>query len=160
MSNVIVVDTNIWIDYLFGDRAENGAAKRFLLEARRIDAPLVIAPHSLCDVFFIVQQRLKEMNRQDGKLAPEEAAASARSTAWASIDFIMELAAAGPSDQADALIAAKYRNVHGDYEDNLVIACAMRTEARLLVTNNAKLIRHSPVAAMRANDAANLLALE
>lgn len=159
-SNIIVVDTNVWLDYLFGERAGSKVAARFLAEARRIEAPLVIAPHSLCDMFFIFQQQLKLKNSQDGKLAPDKAAASARAAAWSAVDFIMELAAVGPIDQADALLASKYRGVHGDLEDNLVMFCALRANARLLVTNDEKLIAHSPVPAMNAADAAELLSLE
>ena len=159
-SNVIVVDTNVWIDYLFGERPGNGAAKAFFMQAARLDSSLVIPPHCLNDVFFLVQQLLKARNRQDGKLPPDRAAASAREAAWSAIDFILELAAVGPSDHADALIASKYREIHGDYEDNLVIACAMRTKARLLVTSDRKLLAHSPVATMNPEGAAAMLALE
>ena len=160
MSNVLVVDTNVWLDYLFGGRPGNASAMRFLIEARRIDAPLVIPPHCLSTVFFLFQQELKMQNRKDGKLSPQEAAESARVAAWAAVEHILELAAAGPSDHADALMALKHRSLHGDYEDNLVIACAMRTNARLLVTNDEMLIKHSPVPALSTEDAGALLALE
>ena len=159
-SDVIVVDANVWLDYLFGGRPGNGAAVRFLTEAARLDASLVIPPHCMATVFFIFQQELKAKNREDGKLSEKAAAATARASAWAAVDFIMGLAAVGPSDHADAQIAAKHRVLHGDYEDNLVMACAMRTNARLLVTNDKQLIEHSPVPTMNAEDSANMLALE
>ena len=57
----------------------------------------------------------------------------------------------------DALKAFGRRSVHGDYEDNLVVACAERCKARLLVTNDEKLIKHASVPAMTANDAFNYL---
>ena len=159
-SNVIVVDTNVWMDYLMGGRPGNESAVAFIVEARRLDASLVIAPHCLSTLFFLLQQELKAMNRRDGKMPDEAAAATARTAAWAAIDFILDMASVGPSDQMDALIASKQRSVHSDYEDNLVVACAMRTGARLLVTNDAKLVKHSSVAAMTAEDATALLALE
>ena len=159
-SNVIVVDTNVWLDYLFGTRPGSAAALHMLSQARRIDAALVIPPHCLSTVFFLFQQELKMRNRQDGKLSPEKAAASARVAAWAVVDLIMELAAVGPSDHADALMARKNRQLHDDFEDNLVISCALRTNARLLVTNDEKLIKHSPVPTLSAADAGKLLELE
>ena len=159
-SNVIVTDANIWMDFLSGGRSGNQAAKRFLEEARRLDIALVIPPHCLGLVFYLVQCELKAINRRDGKMTAEEIEPSARVAAWAAVDFIMSIAAVGPSDHMDALIASKNRELHGDYEDNLVVACAMRTNARLLVTNDKKLIRHSPVATLSAEDAAALLAQE
>ena len=159
-SNVVVVDTNVWLDYLFGTRPGNAAAVRMLSQARRIDVSLVIPPHCLSTVFFLFQQELKMKNRQDGKLSPEKAAESARAAAWAVVDLILELAAVGPSDHADALMASKHRFLHGDFEDNLVISCALRTNARLLVTNDEKLIKHSPVPTLSAEDAGSLFELE
>ena len=159
-SNVIVVDTNVWLDYLFGSRRGNGASKDFFNEAARIPVSLVIAPHSLSDMFFLVQRELKEANRKDGKLSAAEASASARAAAWSVVDFILEIAAVGPSGHMDAIVASKHRQIHSDYEDNLVVACAMRTNARLLVTNDEKLVRHSPVTTLNARDAALMLALE
>ena len=159
-TKVMVVDTNVWLDYLFGDRSRCADARDFLMQAVRTDTPLVIAPHCLSDVFFIFQQQLKLKNREGGMMSPDRAAASARAAAWAALDFILEYASVGPTDHMDALVASKHRAIHGDYEDNLVISCALRTEARLLVTNDEKLIKHSPAPAMTAKDAAALLSLE
>lgn len=115
--------------------------------------PLVIPSHALKDVFLVYQQQLKVAAREAGDLPPERAAASARQAAWAALDLVMDLAAVGPSDQSDAWIASKQRALHSDYEDNLVVATAQRLDARMLVTNDAKLVLHSPVAAMTAADA-------
>ena len=159
-TNAVVVDVNVWLDYLFGNRPGNKAACRFFTCAAQRGISLVIPPHSLSNLFYLVQSELKRANREDGKQTPQRAAETAKATAWSVVDFVMDMATVGPSDQADALIASKYRGVHGDYEDNLVIACTQRTKARLLVTNDEKLIMHSPVTAMRAEDAARILELE
>ncbi len=151
--NVIVVDTNVWLDHFLAYRPNHAASHDFICEAVRQDIPLVIPSHALKDVFFIVQQQLKAANRADGALAPESAAACAQRTAWAIIDNVLEIAAVGPSDHSDALIAAKQRSLHSDYEDNLVVCTAMRVDARLLVTNDAALAKHASVATMTAEDA-------
>ncbi|MBQ9001844.1 MAG: type II toxin-antitoxin system VapC family toxin [Eggerthellaceae bacterium] len=155
--SIMVVDTNVWLDYLLGRRANHESAQNFIMEACRRDLPLVIPSNSLKDVFFLFQQQLKAANRADGRQTPEAAAVAARRAAWAAVDFIMEMATIGPSDQSDAWVASKYRDVHGDYEDNLVVACAMRLDARLLVTNDAELARRAPVAAMNTADALALI---
>ncbi len=55
---------------------------------------------------------------------------------------------------------AKQRCLHSDYENNLVIAAAMRCNADLLITNDEELIRHCPVAALSVEDATNMLCEE
>lgn len=55
-------------------------------------------------------------------------------------------------------MASKQRQLHSDYEDDLIIAAAMRAEADLLVTNDVKLCSHAPVAAMSVENARNYLA--
>ena len=157
-NGIIVVDTNVWLDYFMGFRNLHDDAKRFIVEACRQDIPLVVPAHALKDVFFLVQQQLKAENKRDGKLGPQAAAECARRTAWAVIDCIMDMAAVGPSDQSDAWIASKQRSLHSDYEDNLVVACGMRLDARLLVTNNQSLIRHSAIPALDAKHAYELIA--
>lgn len=159
-SNVIVVDTNIWLDYLLKDRPGSLDAARLFALAKTTDVPLVIPSHAMSDVFFIMKQEFKKAHLKRGRQASESIGISARVAAWAIIDLIMELATVGPSDQMDAIMASKNRTVHGDYEDNLVVACAVRTSARLLVTNDEQLIRHSPVATMSASDALALLETE
>ncbi|WP_080802180.1 type II toxin-antitoxin system VapC family toxin [Arabiibacter massiliensis] len=158
-SNVVVVDTNVWLDYLMGDRPNHDDSFAFIVEAKRREVPLVIPSHALKDVFFIFQQQLKIAARETGDLPSERAAASARQAAWAALDLIMDLAVVGPSDQSDAWIAAKQRALHSDYEDNLVVATAQRLGARMLVTNDAKLVLHAPVAALTAADALAQLAI-
>ena len=158
--NIIVVDTNVWLDYLLGYRNNHAAAKAFIVEAQCQGLPLVIPAHSAKDVFFIFQQQLKELNRIDGKQTPEAAARSARIAAWAALDLIMDIAAIGPTDQSDAWIASKHRNVHDDYEDNLVTACAIRLDARLLVTNDRRFARHSSVPTLDAEHALELISAD
>ena len=55
-------------------------------------------------------------------------------------------------------MASRQRELHSDYEDDLIIAAAIRAQADLLVTNDVKLRSHAPVAAMSVEDAKNYLA--
>lgn len=157
LSNAIIVDVNVWLDYLFGSRPGNLDAKNFFIQAKRADMPLVIPPHSLSNLFFLTQRELKSANQQSGAAPADEAAATARSIAWSVVDFVLTIATVGPSDHMDALLASKNRYAHSDYEDNLIVACAQRCKARLLVTNDEKLIKHSPVPTLNARDAAAYL---
>lgn len=49
--------------------------------------------------------------------------------------------------------AMRQKGIHPDLEDDLIIAAMERSHADLLVTNDEKLLRHCPVAALDARDA-------
>lgn len=60
-------------------------------------------------------------------------------------------------DQSDISYAQLVRNLHGDFEDNLILAAASRAHADLLVTNDVKLALYAPVPAMSVTDATRYL---
>ena len=152
----LVVDTNVWLDMeMPGDNYEQ--VREFVLTARAADARLGIAAHSLKDVYTLMQRRLKLENERDHKLPVDKAGPSARVVAWAVVEKILETAEVVGSDYMDACIATKQRSIHDDYEDDLVIAAAMRMKADFLVTSDAALLRHCPVAALSPADATKWL---
>ena len=158
-SNLVLVDTNVWLDYLLGFRQNHKPARDFVIGATELDIPLVIAPHSLKDLFYIFQQQMKRAIRAEGAAVTEDAALAVQKAAWAALDTVMQLATVDPSDQMAAQIAAKQRAVHPDYEDNLLIACAMLIEARMLVTSDEQLLRHAPMTALSPEDALKALSI-
>lgn len=83
--------------------------------------------------------------------------AVAREAAWATVKYIMEVAEVVGSDFMDAALAVKGRSVHDFYEDNLVVAAAMRMNADLLVTSDKMLQKHSTVGTLSVPDALNWL---
>lgn len=155
---VFLVDTNVWIDYELGCSSSFAQAREFFRAARLADVRIGIASHSLKDVFYIARNRAKAANQQGG-MASESSAASASSVAWALVEHILEVAEVVGSDFADAHIAQKQRLLHDDYEDNLVVAAAMRMDADFLVTSDATLLKHAPVAALAPADATKWLQL-
>jgi len=56
------------------------------------------------------------------------------------------------ADEADVWLAAKYRALNEDLEDNLVLAAANRAKADYLITNDTQLIAKSPVPALTPRD--------
>lgn len=72
--------------------------------------------------------------------------------------MLSQLATPVPCDLSDIWMASRQRELHSDYEDDLIIAAAMRAQADLLVTNDAKLCSHAPVAAMNVENARKYLA--
>lgn len=156
--STILVDTNIWIDYYLGYRTGHAQARELLAQANHADVDILHAVTSTKDVFFLVAADFKREARKQaqGVLSPS-AAQAAQAVAWACVDNIQTISTAVGCDQSDVWIARKQRELHSDYEDNLIVAAAMRSKASLLVTNDEKLLRHCPVAALCAEDALKVL---
>lgn len=158
--NVLVLDTNVWLDYEMGMRPGHDTAFQLVDFAATRGIRLGIASHSIKDIFYIMGQQLKAMNRESGSMPEEAAALVAQQVSWGVFDHLMELAEFIPVDFSDAWIAGKYRDLHPDYEDDLVVAAAMRVKADYLVTSDARLIRHSPVPTLSPDDALRVLQVE
>ena len=110
------------------------------------------------DLFYLISSEHKAWYRREHGSLSQDAAVAATSLAWDCLDVLSQLATPVPCDLSDIWMASKQRNLHSDYEDDLIIAAAMRTKADLLVTNDVKLCSHAPVAAMSVEDAKNYLA--
>ena len=53
-----------------------------------------------------------------------------------------------PVGQNEALRAMTYRDLHDDFEDDLLLAAAARVDADYVVTSDRALLRHAPVACL------------
>lgn len=104
----------------------------------------------------MTQVKHANCRREYGELT-HEAAAAATALAWDCLENLSELATPVPCDLSDIWLAKKQRALHNDYEDDLLIAAAMRAHADLLVTNDAALCSHASVAAMCVADALRYL---
>ena len=160
MMEALLLDTNVWLDYHMPDRPGHESAFRLIAWAVDNEYPLLIASHSMKDLYYLFWQIGKAHNRDEGKLSPEAASESARTAAWAITEQVAAHATVVGSAGDDAWLALKMKNAHFDYEDNLVVAAAMRAQPRFLVTNDRALIAHSPVATVTPEDALKFLAME
>ena len=57
-----------------------------------------------------------------------------RAFAWGCIESIRELGTAVGVDTADLWLASKYRSIGSDFEDNVLLAAAKRSNADFIVT--------------------------
>ncbi len=156
-AKLILVDTNVWLDYFIPNRGGRADAIAFLRGACEADADLLYAAASSKDLFYLIASEHKAWYRRAHGELTHEAAAAATSLAWDCLENLSELATPVPCDLSDIWLAKKHRALHSDYEDDLVIAAALRAHADLLVTNNAALCSHAPVAAMCTADAIQYL---
>ncbi|MBQ9067595.1 MAG: PIN domain-containing protein [Eggerthellaceae bacterium] len=155
----ILLDTNIWLDYHTPARAGHTSAFLLLDKAHNAGINLLIASHSLKDFWYLYWQTGKQENNHSGDMGPEAASKSAKRASWAATQQIAEIATVVASDASDAWLSIKMQGTHDDYEDNLVVAAAMRAKPRLLVTNDQTLLAHCPVACATAADAISFLDL-
>ena len=117
---------------------------------------LLYAASSVKDVYYLLEEREKRRVRASGAEVTAAIAAAVNEYAWGCVLSMGEMATVVPVDQSDLWIATKFRTVHGDFEDDLVLAAMERSQADFLVTSDETLLRKSPVAALSPHD---LLAL-
>ena len=154
----LLVDTNVWIDYFLECRPEaHEAAMGFMAEATAADAVLYTSSATMPDLFFLLCQETKRYLREHGKPVDERFAAAVRESAWSSVRNVMELSMIVPVGQNEALRAMTYRDLHDDFEDDLLLAAAARVDADYVVTSDRALLRHAPVACLDPADMRALL---
>lgn len=154
----ILIDTNVWLDYFLCRDAQTHKATRDLVVAAIMgDAVLYTSPASLADVFFVLGQEAKGFLRDDGETVGKERAAAVRESSWASLRAIMELSLIVPLAQAEALSAFTFRDLHDDFEDDLILAAAARADVDYLVTSDKRLRLHAPRACLSVEDMLTVL---
>lgn len=150
----LLLDTNVWLDYFIESRSGHRDAFRLIDGALQCEIELLFAVTSSKDIFYTVNRAAKYWYREshDDKLT-DSAALAAQETAWGCLNQLRELGTAVGCDLSDVWLACKHRSIHGDYEDDLILAAIQRVGSATLVTNDEKLLRHCPVAALDVKDA-------
>lgn len=153
----MLLDTNVWLDYYLPWRSGHAVAQRLIVSAFEQNQTLAYAVPSIKDVFYMSAAEHKRAERAATGALSESAARAATVAAWGCVNNMQEIACAVPLDHTDLWMASKQRALHGDFEDDLVIAAAMRGKIDYLVTNDDALLRHCPVAALSASDMCTVL---
>lgn len=155
----LLIDTNIWIDAFDGDRKQHMRAHVLLDTAFERGVTLAFAVSSLKDVYYALSSALKRQSRTVNGVLSEEDARLAEAYAWACVQNMQEIATPVAVDVSDVWLAGKFRSQMHDFEDALVAAAASRCHSDVLVTNDERFLRHSPVNAMDAADALTYITL-
>ena len=153
----ILLDTNVWLDHYLATRPGHEDVEKFLTLAIEADAGFLVPIASLKDFFYLMQIELKCAVRMDGRPLDGNDLCAMREIAWAALDNLLELATVVGADTSDAWLAQKHRALHDDFEDDLVLAAAIRSKADFLITADASLLKHAPVAALSPADMAAYL---
>ena len=153
----IVLDTNVIVDYLMGREPACSECKQLLNMHASCEHAFYVASLSLKDAYYLVGMQLKRMERQASGNLSDDMARAANEVAWACVRSLVENVLIVPVGRADSLMALTYKPLHGDFEDNLVVASARSANADFIVTNDASLLRHAPIACLSSADMLALL---
>lgn len=156
---LIMVDTNVWVDLYVPGRPLREESMAFFEAARGADVELLFTLEIARAVFRIVSYEAKRWVRQSTGELSEAYAHAISDHAWGFLQDMQEYATPVGSSTPDLWMATKLRDEHPELEDDLIVAACMRLGVDYLVTNDAKLIRHSPVATVDPSMMARLLSL-
>ena len=155
---LLLIDTNVWLDNYIPDRPRHCVVGELLSEALRQEHDLLYAMSSIKDVYYLVVHAYKRQARDEGRL-DDATAGAIDEIAWACIANMDEIATAVGADGSDVWLARKYRSLHADFEDDLVLAAAQRASVDYLVTSDERLLRKAPLSALAPDDMLAMLRL-
>jgi predicted nucleic acid-binding protein len=151
-----LLDTNVIIDFFDDARPMHDCTTKLICKAIEREYGILYPVTSLKDFYYLYNASLKARLKNGLGEIEESQALFANEVAWSAIESLSEFATAVGCDNSDVWIARKNKAIHNDFEDDLVIAAAMRSEATL-VSNDKKLVQHCPTAALNVEDALSLL---
>lgn len=148
----LLIDTNVWLDAFLEARPNHGSAVALFDFSLQREITLLYAATSMQDVHYLISSALKQALRQSNAHPSASDYESIAHAAWGRIEDMAEMGFGVGCDESDLWLARKYRNVHGEFDDNLIIATAQRAGADFVVTGDKRLILHCPVAALDPAD--------
>lgn len=150
----ILFDTNVWIDVYDGARRGSSVANRLVDQCESKGVEILYAAVSIKDVYYLLGVGIKRQLRARGAGGDLDDAAfkAVEEYAGACIANMDEVGTAVGMDASDVWLARKYQRIHADFEDDLVLAAAQRAQVDYVVTNDAEMIKHAPVAALTPED--------
>ena len=152
---VLLLDTNIWLDLYLEYRPGHGAAKALMDFAEDENMTKAYASVAAKDMFYVICSEMKRLAREEKGGLSQADALAARSVAWGCVRNMIQNAVAVPVGEPQEWLASHYEDLHGDFEDDLVLAALETSKADFFVTNDEVLRGKAPTGAF---DAADMLA--
>lgn len=121
------------------------------------DVTMLSTAHQAKVIFAIMTRHLKMDERDERGKLDEKAAHAITIIAWGYLESLDGYLTIVGSGMSDAWLARKCKRLHSNFEDDLVIAAAMRAKADDIVTSDERLRRHSPVATITPAQLVTLL---
>ena len=153
-----LVDTNVWIDYFIDRSVYHDDAIALVATSQSAGIDLFSTIEATKDVFYLVSYELKRMRRDDGGEVSAGFANAVNEAAWSCLTSLRKRSTVVGADSSDMIEAMTQRANHADYEDNLLVAAAMRARATHIVSSDKQLQTHSPVPCISIKEACALIA--
>ena len=153
----LLVDTNVWVDAFIDRSVNHEAAALFLKRARLAHVPIFASLEATRDMSFLVSAELKRMQRDEKGTVTQQFANAVNEASWSLLQTMRRTATVVGADSSDMVEALALRAKHADYEDNLVMAAALRCRATHIVSSDKQLQAHSPIPCISIAEALALL---
>ncbi len=154
---MLLLDTNVWLDYFDQSRVGFESAIALIRLACQLGMDLLIAPTTCKDFYYQCALSIKRDARRAGKEVTQSLAAAAEEYAWGCLQNIVEIATVASVGMADVAMSRSIHRSQRDFEDDLIIAVAMRCEVAYLVTGDRRLAAKSPVPTLNSAQIVQLL---
>ena len=148
----VLIDTNVWADKYLLDRKLASVSSALIELCTDDDVALLYPLRSLHDIFWQVTRDAKRWVRKSYGNVSEQWAHVINDRAWDCVNNMMEVGAPVGADGSDVWIAQHLREIHPDFEDDMVLAAARRAQVDYLVTSDRQLIQKATVAALTPQD--------
>ena len=148
----VLLDVNVWVDNYLPGRSSASQSRALLNWLQENDVSILYPVTAPGTVFYLLQQGMKRLARADRGALKQGDAQAIGESAWACIENMAEIGVPVGADVSDFWIARKLRSIHGDLEDNFVLAAAERAQVDYLVTSDEALLRKATVPALSPHD--------
>lgn len=149
---VLLIDANVWLDCFDGSRPASKEAMALFAYADEHRMTLAYPAASIKDVYYALALAMKRKCREEHGSLTEAQAIICNEYAWACVDAMRDIAVAAPIGEPQVWLACHYKDIHGDFEDDLVLAALETSKADFLVTNDEVLCRKAPKGALSTAD--------
>ena len=156
----LLLDTNVLLDYFLGRKPGCAACAKLIGVSVDGQHALYVPSLVLKDLYYLLQVSLKRVERSVSGAVEEPSAAAINTIAWTCVRKVFEFAIVVGVDSNTCLQAITYRSLHGDFEDDLLMAAARECKADFIVSNDERLCAHAPVACLTSQEAVALLESE
>lgn len=153
----LLIDTNVWIDRYQASRPRHQLACDLISTCVRKDVTVLYPMRALQDVYYQVIKGDKDWVRKAKGSLSEAWASAINQHVWECIDAMSEIGAPVGADVSDVWLARHLRDIHPDFEDDMVLAAAERAKVDFLVTSDQQLIKKATVAALAPEDMLSVL---
>ena len=119
-------------------------ASALICKAGLLGVDILFSATTAKDVYYLVGKLLRAKACEGGQSLCKGDALAIRSLAWSCVANMGEIGTMVGMDASDMWLAEKYREIHDDFEDDLVLAAMERCGADFLVTNDERLLRDAP----------------